>query len=243
MKVNVYATHNSVREIDIKDKIAVVVDVLRATSTIVTSLNSGCKEVIPVVEIEEAMEISRNYERESYLLAGERNALKIEGFDLSNSPAEYVREVVEDKSIIFTTTNGTKAIRRAEGAKKVILGALINAEAVSDYILSHRDDVAFICAGTEGRFSLDDILAVGSIIHRMDNGEHSLEFDDLAIVCRYMYEQHSNNLDSIMQKSRHYNVLEETEYYEDLEYCLKEDIISIVPEYIDGVLKATNDNF
>lgn len=243
MKVNVYATHNSVREIDIKDQIAVVVDVLRATSTIVTSLNSGCKEVIPVVEIEEAMEISRNYERETYLLAGERNALKIEGFDLSNSPSEYVREVVEDKSIIFTTTNGTKAIRRAEGAREVILGALINAKAVSDYILSRRDDVAFICAGTEGRFSLDDILAVGAIIHRMDNGENLLEFDDLATVCKYMYEQYSGNLDSIVRKSRHYNVLKATEHYRDIEYCLKEDIISIVPEYRDGILRGNNDNF
>lgn len=243
MRVNVYATHNSVEEKDIKDKLVVVVDVLRATSTIITSIDNGCKEVIPVVDIEEAMEMSRNYERETCFLAGERNALMIEGFDLSNSPAEYTKDVVEDKSIIFTTTNGTKAIRRAEGAKQVVLGALINAKAVSDYILSFREDVAFICAGTEGRFSLDDIVAVGAIISRMDDGKTPLDFDDLALVCRYIYRQHSHDLDSIMQKAKHYNVLKETKYYKDIEYCLREDIISIVPEYVDGIIRIGEDNF
>src|SRR5690606_33026791 len=129
MNITVYATYNSVQENKIKGKLAVVVDVLRATSTIITSLNNGCKEVIPVVEIEEAMELSKNCEKDEYLLAGERDALKIEGFDLSNSPSEYIRDVVEDKTIIFTTTNGTKAIRKAAGADEVILGALINARA------------------------------------------------------------------------------------------------------------------
>lgn len=241
MRVNVYPTYDSVNEIEIKDKIAVVVDIFRATSTMVTSFNNGCREVIPVVEIEEAMEISKNYEEGAYLLAGERNALKIEGFHLSNSPAEYRREVVEDKCIIFTTTNGTKAIRNAESAKGIVLGAFLNAQAISDYIISKGEDVALICAGTGGKFSLDDILGAGAIIYRLSNSKKELELDDLAIVCKYMYSQHRDSIDTIMSQARHYNVLKSTKHYRDIEYCLKEDIISVVPEYEDGIFTVKSD--
>lgn len=237
MKVTVYATYDSVEDKVIKDRLVVVVDVLRATSTIITSLANGCKEVIPVVEIEEAMNLSKNYEKDAYLLAGERNALKIEGFDLSNSPAEYTKDMVEDRTIIFTTTNGTKAIRKAEGAKEIILGALINAKAVSDYILSRGEDIVFICAGTEGKFSLDDIATVGAIIYRMDDGSGQLKLDDLGLVCRHIYREYKGNLESVFKKSRHYNVLKKANYYNDILYCLKEDMISIVPEYTDGIVK------
>ena len=224
------------KKIKIKGKLAVVVDVLRATSTIITSLNNGCKEVIPVVEIEEAMELSKNCEKDEYLLAGERDALKIEGFDLSNSPSEYIRDVVEDKTIIFTTTNGTKAIRKAAGADEVILGALINARAISDYILSKGEDVVFICAGTEKKFSLDDIVTVGAIISRIVDGDISFELDDFGFVCRHIYENYSGKLESAIENSHHYDVLKEAGYYDDIIYCLQEDVVSIVPEYVDGIV-------
>ena len=234
MNITVYATYDSVQENKIKGKLAVVVDVLRATSTIITSLNNGCKEVIPVVEIEEAMELSKNCEKDEYLLAGERCS-KIEGFDLSNSPSEYIRDVVEDKTIIFTTTNGTKAIRKAAGADEVILGALINARAISDYILSKGEDVVFICAGTEKKFSLDDIVTVGAIISRIVDGDISFELDDLGFVCRHIYENYSGKLESAIENSHHYDVLKEVVIMTTL-YLLQEDVVSIVPEYVDGIV-------
>ncbi|NMA95352.1 MAG: 2-phosphosulfolactate phosphatase [Clostridiales bacterium] len=237
MKIEVYETYNSVKEADIRDKLAVVIDVLRATSTIVTSLNNGCREVIPVSDIEEAVDISKNYDREECLLTGERNSLKIEGFDLSNSPAEFTRQVVKGKSVIITTTNGTNAIRQAGSAKDAVIGSLLNAQAVSDYIISKGEDVAFICAGTEGKFSLDDVLGAGAIIDRLDREGIELELDDLAVVAKFLYAKHRDNLEDIMQKARHFNSLKATKYYEDVDYCIKEDIISIVPEYKDGVLK------
>lgn len=238
MDITVYATYDDVQENKIPGNLVVVVDVFRATSTIITSLNNGCKGIIPVVEIEEAMALYKNGEKGEYLLGGEREALKIEGFHLSNSPNEYTRNVVEGRMIIFTTTNGTKAIRKAEGADEIILGALINAEAIAQYILSKGEDVVFICAGTEGQFSLDDIVTVGAIISRIAAHDISLELDDLGFVCRYMYDSYSDNLESVIKNCRHYNILKEAGYYDDITYCLKEDVISIVPRYVDGIITA-----
>ena len=160
MRLSVYATPASVSDKDLKDQEVVVVDVLRATSSIITGLYNNCKEVIPGVDIEEVIKVSRNYEKDSYLLCGERNTQPIDGFDLSNSPKEYSRETVEGKSLLMTTTNGTKAIRKAVDAKEIIICSMINISVVTEYLLKAQEDVVFICAGTNGRFSLDDIVTV-----------------------------------------------------------------------------------
>ncbi|MFU0800595.1 MAG: 2-phosphosulfolactate phosphatase [Xylanivirga thermophila] len=237
MTVDVYPTRDSVIEKEIKDKVVVVVDVLRATSTIITALYNGCKEVIPVMDIEEAMVMTKNYERDAFLLGGERNAVKIEGFDLSNSPLEYTRDKVEGNTIIFTTTNGTKAIKQAGDAKKVLIGSIINADALCGALLDLDADVAFVCAGTEGRFSLDDIIAVGAIISRLKSKGAQLSLDDLAMVCLYLYESNKSSLHDILKDTYHYKRLLEEGFTDDLKYCLTPNRAPIVPMYKDGVIK------
>lgn len=236
MRIDVYATPDSAREKDLKDRMVVVVDVLRATSTIITGLHNGCREFIPVIDIEEAVNIAKNYERDAFLLGGERNAQKIEGFHLSNSPREYTRDVVEGRTIIITTTNGTKAIRKASDAKEVIIAGFMNVNAVCDYIREIGEDTAMVCAGTDGRFSLEDILAVGAIISKLED-EIRLELDDLGIVCRYLYENNEDDLERILRGTYHYSRLVELGYEKDIEYCLKMNTAPIVPIYQDGVIR------
>ncbi|MBS2904950.1 2-phosphosulfolactate phosphatase, partial [Klebsiella pneumoniae] len=106
-----------------------------ATSVIVTALNNGCEEVIPFLTIEETLESSEELNREEYILGGERRAVKIDGFDLSNSPLEYTKEVVENKKVLITTTNGTRTLTKSNSAKRIIIAAMINAKAVADKLL------------------------------------------------------------------------------------------------------------
>ncbi|KUK34943.1 MAG: Phosphosulfolactate phosphohydrolase-like protein, partial [Caldanaerobacter subterraneus] len=122
MFLQTFETYNSFNERELKNKNVVVIDTLRATSVITTALYNGAKEIIPVSEVEEAIELVKSLDKTTYLLGGERNSTKIEGFDLSNSPLEYTREKVENKTIIFTTTNGTKALKKVSLADNVILG-------------------------------------------------------------------------------------------------------------------------
>jgi len=236
MKISVYAIPDSVRERDFKDRIVVVVDVLRATSTIITGLYNGCKEFIPVIDIEEAINISKNYDRNAFLLGGERNAQKIEGFHLSNSPREYARDVVEGRTIIITTTNGTKAIKKASDAKEIVIAAFLNVNAVCNYIMEKGQDVTMICAGTEERFSLEDILAVGAIINRLKDKLY-VETDDLGLVSCYMYENNKDDLNGILRNTYHYSWLVELGLEKDIEDCLSIDTAPIVPVYRHGVIR------
>lgn len=242
MKIDVYATLNSVQEKELKESIVVVVDVLRASSTIITALYNGCREVIPTIEIEEAIRLAKNYEKDTLLLGGERNAQKIDGFDLSNSPSEYTREVVEGRTILITTTNGTRAIKKANDAKEVIIGGFLNAGVVSQYIGQLDENVAFLCAGTEGKFSLDDILAVGAIIEGLEIMDIELDMDDLALVCRHVYRTYKEDLTRVLKATYHYRNLLEVGYVKDVDDCIRLNAIPIVPIYQDGVISIIEKN-
>lgn len=236
MKVSVYPTRKGLDERDVKDKVTVVIDVLRATSTIITALFNGCKEVIPMSEIEEAVNISKNYERGTFILGGERNSEKIEGFDLSNSPLEYTRDQVEGKTVLLTTTNGTQAIKKVWDAKKIILASFINITAVCKYIEDLGQDIIVVCAGTLERFSLDDILVAGALIYGLDQRGISLELDDLGMLSQFVYTYNQHDPHGALAKTHHYSKLQELGLQGDLDYCLNMDTAPIVPICKDGVI-------
>jgi 2-phosphosulfolactate phosphatase len=145
---------------------AVVIDVLRAATTIVYALEAGAKEVIPCREIDEARELAKKFSRKDVLLGGERMGKPITDFDLGNSPEEYLSYEVDGKTIIFTTTNGTQAMAHARAAKQIFLAAFANVSAVVQRLLG-REEVHILCAGTDGEFSEDDILLAGLIVERL----------------------------------------------------------------------------
>lgn len=234
MKIDLIISADYIKDKIIEGKTVVVIDILRATSVIITALNNGCSKVIPVLTVEEAFELSK-HSRKDYILGGEREALKIEGFDFSNSPLDYNKEVVDGKTVILTTSNGTRAIKGCSAAKSIYIGAMLNAKYVAKKIIEENRDVVFVNSGTKGQFSMDDFICAGYMINYILN-EGSAEVSDIAKTADYVYK---NNKDiySFVKDATHYNVLKSLELNKDLEYCIKKDIIKIVPEYKDGVIK------
>lgn len=145
---------------------AVVVDVLRASTTIVHALEAGAHEVLPCLEINEARAMARRLGPGECLLAGERQGRPIEGFDLGNSPEEFTPERIGGRSIVFTTTNGTRAISAARSAERVLIGAFVNAQAVCNRLLG-VEHIHILCAGTNDQFSSDDTLLAGLLVERL----------------------------------------------------------------------------
>jgi 2-phosphosulfolactate phosphatase len=154
----------------------VVIDVLRATTTIIHALAAGAKQVVPCGEIDEAIALAKKYPRDEILLGGERGGLKIEGFDLGNSPEEYTPERAQGRTIIFTTTNGTRALLHAKDARQIMLGAFVNASALAQKLLG-LGVVHLLCAGTENHESGDDVLFAGLLLEKLQRaggGPHEL---------------------------------------------------------------------
>lgn len=240
MKLDVIISADNIKEEYLEDKIVVVIDMLRATSVIVTALANNAKEVFPMLTVEEAFNKKEEILRDEkeVLLGGERKALKIEGFDFSNSPLEYTSEKVKGKTIILSTTNGTRAINLSLKAKEILIGAIINAKAVTDELKKLNKDVVFINAGTNGEFSMDDFICSGYMISLLcEKGNHDLS--DIAKTAKYIYENNTNLID-YMKEARHFNILKSLNLTKDLEYCCKKDIINIVPkvEKSTGIIKV-----
>lgn len=233
MKIDVVITGNNVTTDTVKDKVVIVIDILRASSVIITAISNGAKSVIPVTNVEEALKIRDKME--NVILGGERKAQKIDGFDLSNSPLEYTKENIEDKNVILTTTNGTKAITRSSSADKVYIGSLLNAKAVARKAYEENKDIVMVLAGTNDKFSIDDFLAAGAIINDiLEIKEYNLT--DIAKTSLLLFNTNSD-LEELISHAYHYNLLLDLGLHSDIKYCLKKDILKIVPEFQNGVIK------
>lgn len=232
MNIQVVPTAQQVQGIDFSGKIAVVIDVLRATSVITTALDNGAREVIPVKTVDEAQSLYATYDVANTLRGGERNALKIEGFDLGNSPLEYKKKTVEGKTLILTTTNGTNAINNVKGADEVVLACFRNAAAVAEHIigLSHYGsrDILVVCAGTEGQFSLDDGLCAGMLIELLKQ-KTEVETDDFGLLLQHYYLENQSDLFKALADCLHLKRLFTLGFYDDIRFCLETNYVVTVP--------------
>ncbi len=233
MKIDIVISAAQINQELLKDKTAVVIDVLRATSVIITAVSNSCKEVIPVLTTREAFDIRLT--TKGCLLGGERNAVKVAGFDLSNSPMEYTKEKVGGKTLVLTTTNGTRAIKGSIGARNLLIGGIINGQAVADRILNLDNDTVIVNAGTQDKFSMDDFICSGFIIASVMEKNKHIELTDIAKIALYIYRNNSSITDFI-KNAAHYERMKELSLLDDLEYCCKKNITSVVPEVIDGVI-------
>lgn len=185
MKLHVFFTPGELAGTELLERV-VVIDVLRATSTIVEALANGARAVLPVDTADDAVRIAQNLGRDSVLLCGERKGLPIEGFDLGNSPGEFTPETVADKSLVMTTTNGTKAFmavaeRRATGPAEggaILVASFLNLGAVTRRLAADERSTAVVCSGREGRFGLDDAGCAGALIRGMESAGVQLELND-----------------------------------------------------------------
>jgi 2-phosphosulfolactate phosphatase len=170
--VHVHNLPRYVAAADLAGSVVIVVDLLRASTTICQALASGAREVIPFLEVDDALAAVGN-ERDQTVLGGERGGRKIPGFDLGNSPAEYTRDAVRGRRVLITTTNGTRALHHARLARRVLVGAFVNLSAVAASV-ENEARVHILCAGTGEGETREDILAAGAIVSRFSAGEANL---------------------------------------------------------------------
>ena len=236
MNIDLVISADNINSEYLKNKVVVVIDMLRATSVITTALANGAKQVFPILTVEESFDKKKELlSKEDILIGGERKALKIDGFDFSNSPLEYTKENVNGKTIILSTTNGTRAINLSLKADEIIIGSILNAKAVALELKKLNKDVVFINAGTNGEFSMDDFICSGYMINLLSEISNC-DLSDIAKTAKYIYENNTNLIDYI-KEARHYSVLKALNLMNDLEYCCKKDILNIVPK-VDKIARS-----
>lgn len=239
MRIDVFPTVVNIPPAEEMDgKAAVAIDVLRATSTIITALVNGADTVVPVLSPEEAFQVVRDNPDREFMLGGERKSVLIPGFHLGNSPLEYTRVRVGGLPVLFTTTNGTRAIRRAAGARDVYIAGLLNAPAVAEALRAQGRDVAICCAGTHDQFSLEDAVCAGAILEFMSGPDSHLEMGDMAFVCRDLFRQYDGRLADLLHLSEHGQNLVKLGLHEDLIFCAQLGTTTLVPKFHDGQVTA-----
>jgi len=236
MNAEVFLTHSSVTVDDVRDRTVVVIDVLRACSTIVTALHRGARAVFPVSDMAQAGRIAGNLDPDVYRLGGERKGDKIEGYDLGNSPLEYTRAEVEGRDVILNTTNGTQALSHATEAKHLVAACFLNAERVVDFVRSVDEAVTIVCAGRQNRLALEDALCAGLLLDRLWDEEPPNVTTDSAHTAYTLYDTDRDHLESALRSTNHAERLRDHGYEDDLDYCLQLDTYALLPYYTENRL-------
>jgi 2-phosphosulfolactate phosphatase len=233
MQIEVIASVNEARSDDMAGKTVLVIDVLRATSNMVTGLANGCLGIVPIETVQQA----KSMQKPGDLLGGERNCRKIAGFDLGNSPFEYNEESIRGKRILMTTTNGTRAIQKTHRAHTVFACSLLNVTACAEAAMAVGRDVIILCSGTQDVFSLEDGLCAGMVVDellRLSGG--TAEVNDFGIAMRGCYVQNRHQLHHSLLKCSNGKRLMKLGFEADIEYCSRTNLYPIVPVLNGGML-------
>jgi 2-phosphosulfolactate phosphatase len=220
-------------------RVVVVIDVLRSTSVITHALSQGALEIIPMTMAGEAFQRAKIFPRGSVLLGGEMRNKRISGFDLGNSPREYVSEKVKGKRLILKTTNGTKAFHLVSSGREILAGSFLNIGAIARRCLELNRDLFIFPSGNEGDFSLEDTLCGGMLIDLIAKGEKkSISLTDAACCAQVLYQRFEDKLLEAFHLSHHGKGLIRQGFEDDLVYCAQIDITDIVPKFEGGVIRV-----
>ena len=234
MKIDVILTPAEIATLPTRDlsaSTAVVFDVLRATSTIIAALANGAAGVQPVATLEEAW--AAHKASPDAVVGGEREGLKVDGFRFGNSPLEYTREAVDGHHIIHTTTNGTVALRAVAGARCVLIGALLNLDALAAYLRAAMPGhLLLVCAGSWAEFSLEDALAAGGLMARLPEAEPT----DAGTLAGLVHQRYGLEPYSCLRSSRNGRRLVNIGLGEDVAFCARTSSSALVPEMRNGVI-------
>ncbi len=229
MRLDVFLTPGELSQTDIGGRTAVVIDVLRATSSIVEALSAGAKAIYPVASIEEALRLANTFGRGEVLLSGERKCLPIQGFDLGNSPSEYTLERVGGKTLVMTTTNGTYAMSLVSAANRVLIGSMLNLEAVVGELAHTRADPVLVCAGRERRFALEDAVCAGKIAKRLcELRPGSWQLNDGATAALALVERFGAG-EELFANTAGGQAIVQAGLADDLAFCAQVDRHSLLP--------------
>lgn len=221
--IDVCLSPELIHQYDLKGKIAVVVDILRATSCMVSGLATGVATIKPLADVE----VCRSLKADGYFIAGERNGSKVEGFDMGNSPFEYMEAHLKGQKVAVTTTNGTLAIEKSKLADEVIIGAFLNLSAVAAYIQKAGKDVVVVCAAWKGKVNLEDSLFAGALVDKLSATHHPA--CDVPRMMLRLYRVESGRLFDVVRESSHARRLNKLDVFKDIEFCVEEDRFDVVP--------------
>lgn len=218
---------------EIKNSIVVIIDVFRATSTMATALYNGATKIIPVDSPELCIELGK---QTGGITAGERDGKIIPGLSYGNSPSEYPRSFIENKTLVITTTNGTKLLHMAlnQGAKEIITGSFPNLSTVVEYLKNQNAPVILGCSGWKNRFNIEDTLFAGGVIEALKD-QFTLHCDS-SLMANQLYRQHAPDLNNYIKTLTHWHRLAAYGLEEDMLYCISKDTAPSLPIYKDGAL-------
>jgi 2-phosphosulfolactate phosphatase len=211
----------------LRNKIAVVIDVLRATTTIVEAIGNGASCVVPVQSVDGARILAQD--RDDALLCGERGGIRPEGFALGNSPCEYSNDTILNKACVLTTTNGTRALHMSEGAQDIVIGSITNVDALCDWISADGRDVVLVCSGTDQRASLEDCIGAGLVVDRL-----GYKADDSALMMLHTMKgcvDHFGGIRYAVESSFHAKRLIEMGFEHDVEFASRLSTNQVVPVF------------
>ena len=239
MKIDAYLTpFFPETESQFEGTIAVMIDVLRSGTSICAALKNGAKEIIPSDSLDKAVSIYNSLSKEVRFLGGERNGQKPSGFNAGNSPSEYQSDAVAGKTVIISTTNGTKIFLKAKQASLRVIGGFANIGAVIGYLEKNyfdtpeaveRAKVVFLCAGTNGRLSYEDTICAGAFINILKKKFKPISLTDAADAAKNLYNLHTLDLKDFIKQREHASYLESIGMSADVDICLEYDSYPVVP--------------
>lgn len=206
--------------------IVVVIDILRATSAMVSAFEHGVEAIIPVATIEEA----RAYiGKEGHIAAAERNGEVVEGFTVGNSPLAFNSMDLSGQVIVMSTTNGTQAINIARGARKLVIGSFLNLTVLTEWLVKQDDNILLLCSGWKDKFSLEDSVFAGAVMDRLlESGKFGVE-EDSSIASKYLFMAARDNFMSILKAAPRRKRLQQLHLLDDVKYCLTPDLSKVIP--------------
>jgi 2-phosphosulfolactate phosphatase len=231
--LDVFVLPQEASEAALHDRTVAVIDVLRACTSIPVAFREGAEKVIPADSVESATRLMSTLDREHALLCGERGGEKVSGFDLGNSPREYVRAVVEGKTLVFASTNGSKVLARSVTVGEMLVCSFVNVSAVSDRLAASGDHIAVILAGQGGRFSLEDAVCAGRVVSHLRRRRPDLALTDGAHIVEATATSAGDVL-AMLRSTSHGRYLDALGFGEDLVACAAEDSVPIVPVCREG---------
>ncbi|RKD25565.1 hypothetical protein BEP19_01070 [Ammoniphilus oxalaticus] len=239
MRIEVISTVDEVMIEHIKHKTVIVIDVLRASSTIATALAHGATKVIPVDTIGQA----NLFRQEGYLLAGERYGKKVIGFPFTNSPIEMTQAPLKGNALVLTTTNGTRAIQKSWKAASTLIGSFLNSNACAQLAMQLKRDLTILCAGSRQQFSFEDGLCAGYIVSLIEAQVPHLFVNDLGKTLSAAYRYVDEHLPAVLKTSAAGKRLVQSGQEDDVAYCAQKDIYSFVPTLVEDAIIIPADPF
>lgn len=230
MKIDVIVSAREIEPELVKGKVAIVIDVLRATTVMITALQNGAKCVIPLLSPEEAFDYKKRLGDE-VVLGGERGSVQIEGFDFDNSPFSYTAEAVKDKTVVMTTSNGTRAINGASDADEVLIASFGNVPTIVKYCRK-ATDIVIVCSGSGDAFTLEDCLCAGLLASELSKYKDA-QLSDVAISLKELYSRLKTEVYEVASLGNHFNLLRKKGFEDDLRYCFEIGTCNVLPIY-DG---------